>query len=48
VQGPSSGDAGRAARLSQIAKAVQFNTFSIDLAQISKALVSEAVQTKAG
>ena len=48
VQGPSSGDAGRAARLSQIAKAVQSNTFSIDLAQISKALVSEAVQTKAG
>ena len=48
VQGPSSGDAGRAARLSQIAKAVQSNTYPIDPARISKAMVSEAVRTKAG
>jgi anti-sigma28 factor (negative regulator of flagellin synthesis) len=48
VQSPSSGDAGRAARLSQIAKAVQSNTYPIDPGRISKAMVSEAVRTKAG
>jgi anti-sigma28 factor (negative regulator of flagellin synthesis) len=48
VQSTSSGDASRAARLSQIAKAVQSNTYPIDPARISKAMVSEAVRTKAG
>ena len=48
LQSASSSDAGRAARVSQIAKAVQSKTFQIDSAQISKAMVSEAVQMKAG
>lgn len=48
LQNTSSVDSGRAARLSQIAKAVQSNTFSIDPTRISRAMVSEAVQSKAG
>jgi anti-sigma28 factor (negative regulator of flagellin synthesis) len=48
VQSTSSADAGHAARLSQIAKAVQSNTYPIDPARISKAMVSETVRTKAG
>jgi anti-sigma28 factor (negative regulator of flagellin synthesis) len=48
LQSASSPDAGRAARLSQIAKAVQSKSFQIDPAQISKAMISEAVQMKAG
>jgi hypothetical protein len=40
-------DTGRSARLNQIAKAVSSNTFQIDPMQISKAVVSEAVQSGA-
>ena len=47
LQNSSSIDAGRAGRLSQIAKAVQSNTFAIDPTRISRAMVSEAVQSKA-
>lgn len=47
LQSASSSDSGRSARLSQIAKAVQSNTFQIDPTQISKAMVSEAVQSTA-
>jgi anti-sigma28 factor (negative regulator of flagellin synthesis) len=47
LQNTSSTDASRAGRLSQIAQAVNSNTFKIDPAQISKAMVSEAVQSKA-
>jgi anti-sigma28 factor (negative regulator of flagellin synthesis) len=47
LQNASSADSGRAARLSQISKAVNSNTFQIDPAQISKAMVSEAVQSRA-
>ncbi|MDQ2840770.1 MAG: flagellar biosynthesis anti-sigma factor FlgM [Acidobacteriota bacterium] len=47
LQNASSTDAGRAGRLSQIAKAVKSNTFTIDPAQISRAMVSEAVQSNA-
>jgi anti-sigma28 factor (negative regulator of flagellin synthesis) len=45
LQNTSSADASRAARLNQIASAVNSNAFRIDPAQISSAIVSEAVQT---
>jgi anti-sigma28 factor (negative regulator of flagellin synthesis) len=48
VQSTSSGDAGHAARLGQIANAVQSDTYPIDPARIGKAMVSEAVRIKAG
>lgn len=40
-------DPQRSARINQIAKAVGDNTFHIDTAQISSAIVSEAVQSTA-
>ena len=43
LQNASASDAGRSARVSQIASAVQNNSFRIDPAQISSAMVSEAL-----
>jgi len=48
LQNASSFDSSRAGRVAQIAKAISGNTFTIDPAQISKAMVAEAVQSKAG
>lgn len=48
LQNASSLDASRTGRLTQIAKAVGSNTFQIDPAQISRAMISEAVHSKAG
>jgi anti-sigma28 factor (negative regulator of flagellin synthesis) len=45
LQDTSAMDASRAARVSEIAKAVSSNTLRIDTARISSAIVSEAVQT---
>ncbi len=45
LQNSSTSDAGRGARLAQISKAVSSNTFTINPAQISGALVSEAIQS---
>ena len=47
LQSASSSDAQRSSRITQITSAVQSNTFKIDPAQISKAMVSEAVQSSA-
>jgi anti-sigma28 factor (negative regulator of flagellin synthesis) len=43
LQSASAGDSDRTARVGQIAKAVGSNTFQIDPAQISGAMVSEAL-----
>lgn len=48
LQSSSASDSGRSSRVASIAKAVQSNTFTVDPAQISRAMVSEAVGSKAG
>jgi anti-sigma28 factor (negative regulator of flagellin synthesis) len=47
LQSLGGNDSDRAARVSQIAKAVGNNTYQISAAKISQALVSEAVQSAA-
>jgi anti-sigma28 factor (negative regulator of flagellin synthesis) len=47
LQSLGSNDSDRAARVSQIAKAVGNNTYQISAAKISQAVVSEAVQSAA-
>jgi anti-sigma28 factor (negative regulator of flagellin synthesis) len=48
LQNSSSVDSSRASRIAQITKAVQSNSFQVDPMQISRAMVSEAVGSKAG
>lgn len=48
LQSSSSVDTSRASRVAAIAKAVQSNSFQVDPMQISRAMVSEAVGSKAG
>ncbi|HEX4773207.1 MAG TPA: hypothetical protein VH351_20405 [Bryobacteraceae bacterium] len=47
LQNSSSSDSARSARLSQIAQAVKTNTLQVNAAQISGAIVSEAIQPSA-
>jgi hypothetical protein len=47
LQNTSTTDSARSSRLSQIAQAVRSNSFQINPAQISGALVSEAIQAPA-
>jgi anti-sigma28 factor (negative regulator of flagellin synthesis) len=48
LQTSSGVDSGRASRLASIAQAVKSNTFQVDSAQISRAMVAEAVSGRAG
>lgn len=47
LQNLGTNDSDRTARLSQIAKAVNSNTYQVNAAKISQAMVSEAVQSAA-
>lgn len=47
LQGASKDDSSRSARVSQIAQAVQNNTFKVDPARVSSSIVSEAIQSSA-
>lgn len=47
LQSSSGSDASRSERLSQIAQAVRTNTFQVNAAQVSGAIVSEAIQSAA-
>lgn len=48
IQSSTSSDTGRTTRLAAIAQAVQSNSYQVDPMRISKAMVSEAVGSKAG
>jgi flagellar biosynthesis anti-sigma factor FlgM len=47
LQSMAQTDSGRSARISQIAKAVQSNTYQVDAGKIGAAMVSEAVRSTA-